>query len=81
MAPFTGPGSYRAEGFYKASNDATAFTTKDGCSVDVATDANGGLTGSYDCALKSQSGSTQSLRGTFGCAQNSMNPIFTRWVR
>jgi len=79
-APFQGPGSYRAEATFQATHETPAYITRDGCSVDVASDANGGLTGSFDCALQATTGASTSVKGRFACPENAMDPIFSRWA-
>lgn len=79
VAPFTGPGSYRAEAMFQARHDAPRFYTKDACTVDIAADAAGGISGSFDCQISQQEGSgTVGVRGTFGCPINAMDPLFVR---
>ena len=73
LKPFTGPGSYQAEGMFQARHDQPTFTTTDGCSVDVATDDEGGLTGAFTCDLAGVSAT-----GTFACPQTAMDPLFVR---
>ncbi len=80
ISHFTGPGSYRAEGFYRASNDATHFGSTDACSADVTVDATGTVAGRFNCAMPSKSGSSISVTGTWSCAKNAMDPIFSTWA-
>jgi hypothetical protein len=79
---FAGPGSYRAEASYQASNEAARYGAGDACTVDVAVDAAGTVSGSYDCSIAAQAGGSGSVavKGTFGCAKNSMDPIFSAWA-
>lgn len=79
-APFTGPGSYRAQAQYRASHESTQYAQNDACSLDVAADETGGIKGSFDCTIKSQSAGSISVRGTFACAANAMSPIFSQWA-
>jgi hypothetical protein len=72
---FAGPGSYRAEASYQASSESPRAAQADACTVDVAVDGSGTVSGTYSCAL----GST-SVSGSFGCAKNAMSPIFSRWA-
>lgn len=80
IAPFTGPGSYRAEAMFQARHDAPRFYTKDACMVDVDADAAGGITGTFECQIRDQAGgsSAVSVSGTFGCPINAMDPLFVR---
>jgi hypothetical protein len=77
---FAGPGSYRAGAHYSASSDTTRFGQNDACSTDVAVDSAGTVSGSYSCTISSPAGGSVSVSGTFGCAKNSMRPIFSRWA-
>lgn len=79
ISPFTGPGSYRAEAAYTARHDAPRYYAKDGCTVDVSTDAARGVHGTFRCDLarRDVAGSV-SVTGEFGCPVNAMNPIFSR---
>jgi hypothetical protein len=79
---FVGPGSYRADAHYAASHDSTRFGQNDACSADVAVDSAGTVTGSYTCSIKATAGGSGSVsvQGTFGCAKNSMTPIFSKWA-
>ena len=54
---FTGPGSYRAEAHYAASNDSAGYKDDDACSLDVAVDGAGGIKGSFDCTIAAKEGS------------------------
>ena len=80
VSHFQGPGSYRAEARYASRQDATQYRAADACALDVAADASRGLTGTFHCAIASASGATVSVDGTFGCPENAMLPVFSRWV-
>lgn len=80
VAPFTGPGSYRGEGKYRANQDAPLHYAKDACSVDVDASADGGIHGTFDCRISSQSGSSVDMRGEFACPIDAMSPVFSRWM-
>lgn len=80
VAPFTGPGSYRAQAQYRASHDSTQYAQKDACSLDVEADGMGGIKGRFDCTIGSQNAGSISVRGTFACAENAMSPIFSKWA-
>ena len=86
-SPFTGPGSYRAEGFYTARHDAPRYYATDGCAVDVSADASRGLAGTFTCQLPERAAGggtgagTVSVTGSFACPVNAMTPIFSRWLR
>ncbi len=77
-----GPGSYRAEASYQASHESQRYAQADACSVDVAVDAAGTLSGSYQCSIDAAAGGTGSVSvtGTFGCSKNSMDPLFSKWA-
>ncbi len=79
VAPFTGPGSYRGEAMFTARHDLPRYYSKDGCAVDVAADATGGIRGTFDCQIAEQAGTgSDGVRGEFGCPSNAMDPIFVR---
>lgn len=82
IKPFVGPGSYRAQASYQASNEAARYSASDACSVDVTVDAAGTVSGSYDCSIDAAAGGSGSVavKGTFGCAKNAMDPIFSKWA-
>lgn len=82
IKPFAGPGSYRAEASYQASSASQRYAQADACSVDVTVDAAGTVGGSYDCSIDAAAGGSGSVavRGTFGCAKNAMDPIFSKWA-
>jgi hypothetical protein len=78
--PLAGPGTYRGEGSFTASDAAAAagrrYTSSDGCSVTL--DAMGG--GTFDCALQNQAGASISVSGSFSCPGSAMNqPEFIAW--
>jgi hypothetical protein len=77
---FVGPGSYTADAHYSASTESTRFGQNDACSVDVAVDSAGTVSGGYSCSISSTAGGSVSVQGTFSCAKNSMRPIFSRWA-
>lgn len=78
---FVGPGSYTADAMYQASTDSTRYGQKDACSVDVAVDAKGTVSGTYSCTIEANGGGgSVAVSGSFGCAKNAMNPIFSRWA-
>jgi hypothetical protein len=77
---FAGPGSYRAQAFYRASHDATEFKADDACSADVTVDASGAVAGRFNCTLPSQAGGSVSVSGSWSCAKNAMDPIFSTWA-
>jgi hypothetical protein len=79
VAPFTGPGSYRGEALYTSRHDAPRYYAKDGCAVDVSTDAAHGARGTFRCDLaRRDGGGAVTVTGEFGCPVNAMNPIFSR---
>lgn len=80
ISHFVGPGSYRAQAQYRAAHDATLYAQQDACSVDVAVDSAGAVNGSFTCSIKSQSSGSISAAGTFSCAKNAMDPIFSTWA-
>ncbi len=69
---FAGPGSYRASAHYQATSEATRAYDRDACSVDVTVDAAGTVGGTFSCSI--------GVSGSFGCAKNAMNPIFSKWA-
>lgn len=75
VAPFTGPGSYRAEGLYAANERSTRFFARDACDVDVAASDDGGIHGTFSCRIPAGDGAAGAidLAGEFGC------PL-TRWI-
>jgi hypothetical protein len=80
---FKGPGSYKADPTYIASDEAQAagkiYAHAGGCSVAVSADDEGGLKGAIACAsLESPDGTTTSLTGDFACPGTSLAPIFSR---
>lgn len=83
IGSFTGPGKYKADPTYIASDEAQAagkiYAKADGCDVDVKADAEGGLTGTITCdSIATADGATTSLKGEFACPGTSMSPIFSR---
>ena len=82
VAPFTGPGSYRAEGLYAANERSTRFFARDACDVDVAASDDGGIHGTFSCRIPAQNGAAGAidLAGEFGCPIDAMDPVFTRWT-
>lgn len=79
VAPFTGPGSYRAEGMFKARHDAPTHYAKEGCAVDIVADASGGIRGTFDCRLPAREGAANvDVRGEVHCPINAMDPLFVR---
>jgi hypothetical protein len=78
---FAGPGSYKADAMYQASSDSTRYGQNEACTVDVSVDANATVSGTYSCTIAAASGGgSVSVSGSFGCAKNAMDPIFSRWA-
>ena len=82
-APFTGPGSYRGEALFTARHDAPRFYARDACAVDITTNADHTVLGTFSCTLPAGAGGSGSVtvRGEFACPVNAMTPIFSRWLR
>jgi hypothetical protein len=82
VAPFTGPGSYRADGMYAANERSTRYFDGDACEVDVAASDDGGVHGTFACRLPAAGGASGSidLSGEFNCPIDAMDPIFSRWT-
>lgn len=81
IAPFEGPGSYAASGYFRASNDSEkSYHTKDGCGVEVDVDADGTIHGLITCdsiAARKDAGGSIKVTGEFSCGVNATGLLFT----
>lgn len=84
-APFTGPGSYTAEGFFSKSSAARkakdAWFGKTACGVDVQDDGSRGLKGTFVCSSIAHygTGSPVAVSGAFACGVNAVDgPLIIR---
>jgi hypothetical protein len=78
-APFSGPGTYPAEGFLSASSAARDagdfYFDKAGCTLEVGAEADG-LAGTFSCPAlpnKQNPSRTVALSGSFGCGANALD--------
>lgn len=83
--PFTGAGSYTAEGFFSKSSEARkahdAWFGKDACGVDVQDDGALGLKGTFHCnsVAHASGGSPVAITGEFACGMNAIDgPLIIR---